>query len=495
MNDTTAAPLAAVDLGSNSFRVEVGALAQGRYQRLDYRKETVRLGAGLDADGMLVEAAVQRGLDCLRRFNALLGGVPAGRVRAVATQTLREARNRDAFLQRAQGALGHPIEVIAGREEARLIYAGVALLQPLTRPRLVIDIGGRSTELILGQGRVPQAAESFPVGSVSLSMRWFGDGAVTADAFAAAQVAAEAEFEESLQTFAREHWREALGSSGTVGAVAAVLQAAGRGATITVEGVRWCIARCVAAGHVDRIELPGLKPERRAVFPGGLSIVLALMTQFGIDELQAARGALRQGVIADLHERLLAAAEAHGDVRDETVRALQQRFGVDEAQADRVRAAALALYDTLPAAQRGEPRRELAWAALLHECGMIVSHHDHHRHSEYLIAHADAPGFSQNQQRRIGTLVLGQRGGLRKIDAALALPGVAWQVLCLRLAVIACHAREDAAGALALRAQGADVRVVMPPDWGQRHPRTHYLLGKECEAWGRATALRLALAE
>ena len=178
-------PLAAIDMGSNSFRLEIGQMPQTRYRRIDYLKETVRLGAGLDSNGMLTEEAAQRGLVCLRRFASRLAGFAPGQVRAVATQTLREARNRNAFLLRAQEALGHPIEVISGREEARLIYAGVAHMQPSDEPRLVVDIGGRSTEMIRGQGRTPQVAESFRVGCVSLSMRFFEGGQITRDGFRA----------------------------------------------------------------------------------------------------------------------------------------------------------------------------------------------------------------------------------------------------------------------------------------------------------------------
>lgn len=300
-------PLAAIDMGSNSFRLEIGQMPQTRYRRIDYLKETVRLGAGLDANGMLTEEAAQRGLLCLRRFASRLAGFAPGQVRAVATQTLREARNRNAFLLRAQEALGHPIEVVSGREEARLIYAGVAHMQPSDEPRLVVDIGGRSTELILGQGRVPSFAESFGVGCVSLSMRFFEGGLLTRDGFRAAQVAAGAEFEEGLQSFAPQLWGRALGSSGTASAVSQLLQASGvTDGRITPAGLRWCIARCLDAGHIDRIDLPGLKPERRAVLPGGLAILYTLSAHFDIRALWPAKGALRQGVIVDLHQRLQA---------------------------------------------------------------------------------------------------------------------------------------------------------------------------------------------
>jgi exopolyphosphatase/guanosine-5'-triphosphate,3'-diphosphate pyrophosphatase len=490
-------PLAAVDMGSNSFRLEIGQLQHGRYRRIDYQKETVRLGGGLDADGMLTESAVQRGLDCLRRFAARLAGFSPQQVRAVATQTLREARNRNAFLLRAQEALGYPIEVISGREEARLIYAGVSHLQPTDASRLVIDIGGRSTEMILGQGRTPLLAESFQVGSVSLSMRFFGDGRLSEAAFRAAQIAAGAELEEALQPFAPQRWQEALGSSGTVGAVSQLLAANNvTDGRITPAGLRWCIAGCIQAGHTDKLRWPALRPDRRAVLPGGLAILYTLATHFGIDSLVAARGALRQGVIIDLRERLEALRHAHPeDVRDETVRELQGRFGVATDQALRVRTLAQTLYDAVADGDaHAENRRELGWACDLHEVGQMVSHHDHHRHSAYLVANVDGAGFSQSQQRRISELVLGQRGGLRKLEPALDNPAFAWQALCLRLAVIKCHARGAVdPKALRLRRDGADALLHFTPQWAEAHPRTLHLLGEEAAAWARQGGLRLVL--
>jgi exopolyphosphatase/guanosine-5'-triphosphate,3'-diphosphate pyrophosphatase len=417
-------------------------------------------------------------------------------VRAVATQTLREATNRDEFLLRAQGALGFPVEVISGREEARLIFTGVAQLQPSDTPRLVIDIGGRSTEMILGRGREPAVAESFQVGCVSLSMRYFGDGRLSASAFEAAQVAAGAELEEALHTFTRESWQEALGSSGTAGAVAQLLTASGvSDGTITPEGLRWCIERCIRAGQVDRLKLPGLKVERRPVIAGGLAILSALAGQFGVDRIGAARGALRQGVIVDLHDRLLALhRQRPGDLRDRSVAELQERFRVDREQAGRVREVALALFDQLVPDAQPEARRELGWACDLHEVGLMVSHHDHHRHSAYLVGRADAPGFSQSQQRRLAELVLGQRGGLRKLDVALARAGFVQQVLCLRLAVIKCHARDSVdAGAWRVDARTGSVRLRWPASWDRNRPRTRFLLGEESQAWQRSGLYRLEL--
>lgn len=493
----TSGPLAAIDMGSNSFRLEIGQMQHGRYRRIDYLKETVRLGAGLDEQGLLTEPAAQRGLACLERFARRLEGFEPGQVRAVATQTLREAQNRNAFLERAQKALGYPIEVISGREEARLIYAGVAHLQPSDAPRLVIDIGGRSTEMILGHGRIPVTAESFRVGSVSLSMRHFPDGKLTEAGFRAAQIAAGAEFEEGLDAFSPRHWREALGSSGTAGAVSQLLAASRiSDGTITPKGLRWLIQRCIEAGHVDKIDLPGLKEDRRAVIAGGLAILYTLAAHFRIEALQPARGALRQGVIIDLYDRMHAPDGAESsDVRDSSVAELQQRFQVDVPQAERVRSVALSLYRQMASRADADALRELGWACDLHEVGMMVSHHDHHRHSAYLLSHVDAPGFSQNQQRRIADLVLGQRGGLRKIEAALGNEGFASQVLALRLATIECHARGAFAGhAIGLERNGRAASLVLPDDWARTNPRTVYLLQEEADAWQRNGSLDLQIA-
>ena len=502
--------LAAIDVGSNSLRLEIGQMRAGQYQCIDDLKETVRLGAGLDSRGELSEEASARGLACLRRFALRLQGLPAARVRAVATQTLREARNRDDFLLRAQAALGLPVEVISGREEARLIYVGVAHLQPSQVPRLVIDIGGRSTEMILGRGLQALRAESFAVGSISLSQQHFADGRLTPAAFRAAQVAAGAELEEALEPFAPRQWREALGASGTVSAVSHALSASGvDGGVITPEGLRWLIERCLDAGHVDRLDLPGLTEDRRGVIAGGVSLLYTLATQFGIPALKPTAGALRQGVIIDLHVRVAASRQplpdarsgaTQNDVRSASVRSLQRRFKVDTAQARRVRSVALALYagvtrgDGSHSSAVTEDVRELAWACDLHEVGMSVSQHDHHRHSAYLLGNADAAGFSLSQLQHLAALILGQRGGLGKVADTLAREGAALQMLALRLAVIECHARGSLTPrALQLGRSDDGVQLRFAPGWPAAHPRSMYLLQQEAQAWAETGRLDLAL--
>lgn len=499
LTSASAGLLAAIDIGSNSFRLEIGRVASGRYRRHEYLKEVVRLGACLDEQSRLTDLAFERGLGTLEAFAKRLQGFDRSRIRAVATQTLREARNRDEFLRAAQRALGYPIEVVSGREEARLIYSGVSFLQPSEASRLVIDIGGRSTELILGQGRTPGPAESFPVGSVSLSMRYFGDGRLTSQAFRAAQIAAGAEFEEALTEFAPSLWTEALGSSGTAGAVSHVLRESGEtDGSITAPALAKLIDRCIEAGHVDRIQIPGLGDDRRAVLPGGLAILYTLVNHFGIEQLRPAKGALRQGVIIDLHERILSerAGKLGQDIRELTVAALQKRFAVDVEQAARVRDTTLSLHDAVLPDADPQARRELAWACDLHELGLAVSHHDYHRHSAYLMANLDAPGFSQSQQRRIGQLVLAQRGGLRKIEEQLADPVFAWQTLCLRLAVIRCHARQaELSPAYRLARRNGRVAVLgWHPAQQTPNPKALHLLQEEMQAWERQGPIRLEFA-
>ncbi len=504
----TATPewLAAIDMGSNSFRLEIAEISHGRYKRLDYIKQTVRLGAGLDEHGMLTEEATQRGLSCLATFARRLEGFEPHRVRAVATQTLREARNRDAFLARGHEALGFPIEVISGREEARLIYQGVSRLQPSEVPRLVVDIGGRSTEMILGKGRTALSAESFRIGSVSLSMKHFPDGRFTREGFRAAQIEAGAELEEALQPFARHHWREALGSSGTAGAISQILEASGvTNGSITPQALRWCIEQCLKAGHVDQLQLPGLKPDRKAVLGGGLSILYTLAMHFDIEVMRPAKGALRQGVIFDLEERLEAARNHQQiDPRELSVRELQQRFRVDLVQAGRVRQQATALWRSLngsvppgrrPSVVALETQRELEWAANLHEIGMMVSHHDHHRHSAYLLGHVDAAGFSQSQLRHLADLVLGQRGELAKLAHHLPDQEVMNQVLCLRLAAILHHARMDLPPKVArLEASKGQTTLHLKASWARQNLRTLHLLEEELPKWQKDGDRRLLLA-
>ena len=487
--------LAAIDLGSNSFRLEICKAERGQLQRVEYLKDAVRLGAGLDDARRLDDAAMGRGWASVARFAELVRDLEPRAVRAVATATLREALNRDAFLARAQALLSLPIDVISGHEEARLIYSGVSHFLPESdESRLVFDIGGRSTELILGRGKQPRVVESYDVGSVELSMRFFADGRISARSFNAAHVAAQAGLEGAQGVLAAERWDAVYGASGTVGAVSDVLRAEGMtDGTITPAALDALVRRMADAGHVDKLKLAGLKDDRRPVIGGGVAIVRALVALLRLERIAPARGALRHGVMIEMLDQ----DAPERDIRTASVQRLQRQFAVDVSQAQRVSDMASWLFSALhpkPDERMQRAARMLRYAALLHEIGMAVSHESYHRHGEYIVRHADAAGFADHQLERLATLVLAQRGGLRKAEAALAADAVLRdQVLALRIAIVLCHARSDpTAGQLRLGRTADGWLLVIDTPWADGHPQSMYLLREEEKAWSRtAWALEL----
>ena len=485
--------LAAVDLGSNSFRLEIGRLEHGEFCRTEYLKETVRQGGGLDENRNLTEQAMQTGWECLARFGERLAGFKVSEVRAVATQTLREARNRDVFLKRANQVLGFPIDVISGREEARLIYQGVAQMLPATEERrLVIDIGGRSTELILGQGRTPQVMESFRLGSIAWSKRYFPDGQFTRKAFEIAEIAATAVLDEAFDAYHPDNWDAAYGSAGTVSAIGDVLIAAGwPSGHITQEGLDWILDKLVLAQSADRLRLPGMREDRKAIIGGGVSVMRAVFRLLGIESMEMASGGLRHGLICDL----LGNTGFTGDLRVSSVSRLARKFGIDTAHGQRVGKVASLLFSQLSAmpnlaeehSAHGRLVRKLHWAAELHEIGSHISHSDYHKHGAYILDNADAMGFSLSEMHRLSLLVLGHRGKLRKLEAALDDDDLMGQLLSLRLAVILCHARRDPdlSGMTLTRVGSASwqIRLSCRSEWAEAFPQSAHLLREEVSAW------------
>ena len=486
--------LAAIDLGSNSFRLEIGVLEHGHIRRVEYLKETVRQGNGLDADRMLSLEAMQRGWECLARFSERLSGFGTKFVRAVATQTLREAKNRDEFLSHAEKLLGFPIEVISGREEARLIYSGVVNLLPQSEEkRLVIDIGGRSTEIILGSGFKPQTMESYRVGSVKWSMKYFADGEFSVSAFDWAEVAAKAVLDEALSLYPKNSWDVAYGSSGTIGAVADVLQAAGwPEETISREGLNWLKEKLIKSVQVDTLRLEGVKEDRKPVLGGGLAVLCALFDLMQIDTMHAAQGALRHGVLYDLLQR-----EENTDLRTTMVAALGNRFAVDVEQAERVQKTAVNLFkgvldkSTCDSDRALRLEKKLGWAAHLLEIGTRISHSDFHKHGAYILDNADLPGFSMSELHRLSQLILGHRGKLKKLEIELKNPEFMIQLMSLRVAAILCHARRDP------DLKGISLKIAddnktgfviqCKKSWIQQWPQSAHLLREECIAWQKTT--------
>ena len=491
-NDTR---LAAIDLGSNSFRLEIGKFEGGQIERVEYLKETVRQGAGLDENNVLSQDAMERGWACLERFRERLAGFPKEYIRAVGTQTLRQAVNREEFLTRGCQILGVPIDVVSGPEEARLIYQGAASLLPRSSERrLVVDIGGRSTELIIGKNLRALALDSSRVGSVTWSMRYFPKGHFTPAAVRRADVAAKAELDDARAVYSAGNWDSAYGCSGTVAAVSDMLCAAGgMPGMVTRDGLDWLVERLLHARSVEALQLDGLREDRKPVIGGGVSVLRALFDLFGIQEMHVSVGALRQGVMHDLLKRQQPAT----DIRSQTVNKLMEKFCADTTQATRVERTTLALYRQLPhpdADKQERRERKLRWAARLHEIGRHVSYSSYHRHGAYILENAEAPGFALPELHHLSQLVLGHRGKLHKLDIDWAeADSFAEALLALRLAVILCHARRSPQmGGLQLSevrakdaAQIKGFLLTVPKDWVARFPQSHYLLEQEVQIWSK----------
>jgi len=474
--------LAAVDLGSNSFHLQVARVDGDQIYPLDALREPVRLGAGLTAEKRLDEPSQERALECLMRFGERLRGLPPKAVRAVGTNTLRVAKNAKAFLRRAESALGVPIEVIAGREEARLIYVGVSHSLPLTRERrLVVDIGGGSTELIIGAGLKPLRLESLYMGCVSWSLRFFPDGRITKSALKSAELAARAELQTIASRFSRRHWHEAVASSGTARSLAEVMQMNGFGdGDITPAGMEALRAYLLRTGDVNRLALAGLRADRIPVLPGGFAIMSAVIDALEAESIGIAAGALRQGILWDLLGRV-----HHHDMRDVTVAQLMQRCHVDRAQAKRVGRLAAALHARV--ADGGELETDaqfIGWAAKLHEIGIGVAYSGYHRHSAYILANGDMPGFSRMEQERLSVLVLAHRGQLKKLGEVSVREEDRPLVAALRLATLFCRSRTDPAlPPLALKASGRTFTLSLPGEWLADNPLTETALREEARQW------------
>jgi exopolyphosphatase / guanosine-5'-triphosphate,3'-diphosphate pyrophosphatase len=478
--------IAAVDLGSNSFHMVVARHSHGQLIILDRLREMVRLGAGLDEQGRLTREATEAALACLQRFGQRLHDMKAESVRVVGTNTLRRARRKGAFLDRARAALGQPIEIISGIEEARLIYLGVAHTMP-NEPgrRLVVDIGGGSTEVIIGEAKQAKKLESLYMGCVSMSSRYFSDGGITDKRIKRARIAARLELEPVRASFRNYGWDQAVGSSGTIRSVGDVIRARNNGdGVITPAAVEALIEHAIKAGDVSKLRLVGLSEERLPVFAGGLAILVEILDAFDIKTMRVADGALREGLLYDMVGRF-----TDEDARARSVRAMQARYHVDIAQAERVEASALDfLRQTTGEWQLDEPFAELvlSWAARLHEIGLDVSHSHYHKHGAYLLEHADMPGFPQEEQRILAAVVGAHRRKLHVQSMQDLMPP--WHIkaeyltLLLRLSVLLHRGRSATAlPKIELHAKGRSLEIAFPKGWLDAHPLTATDLENEIE--------------
>jgi exopolyphosphatase/guanosine-5'-triphosphate,3'-diphosphate pyrophosphatase len=472
--------VAAVDLGSNSFHMIVCSLHEGKLQTVDRLKEMVRLASGLDAKNYLDEATQIRALACLERFGQRIGHFPPESVRIVGTSTLRTAKNATQFLEKAEIALNHPIHIISGIEEARLIYQGVAnSLSSQQKWRLVMDIGGGSTEFIIGSGDNPRDKESLPMGCVSVSTAFFEKGKLSKDAFNQAVLLAQCRLEPFEQKFQRKNWDEALGASGSLRAIDKVLLAKNWSNNgITLAGLEQLVAHIGTCSHINQLNLPELDSERLPVFVGGVAIVYATFKSLKITQMTVSDGALREGLIHDLVGRIY-----DHDIRSATVRSIAQRYHVDNSHALRVQSALDYLLEQLPKnylqGDSEEARLFLHWAAQLHELGHDIAHNQYHKHSAYVIENGDFAGFSRQDQMVLASIVRAHRRKFPvKVFADLPPP---WHqdaqklAILLRLAVLLHRSRQEdyemPKFKLSLNKLGMKLRF--PDGWLESSPLTH----------------------
>jgi exopolyphosphatase/guanosine-5'-triphosphate,3'-diphosphate pyrophosphatase len=477
MTDSMEESFAAIDLGSNSFHMIVARYKDGRLQVIDRLKDMVRLASGLDEKGRLSDEAMQRAIECLERFGQRIREIPRINVRAVGTNTLRQARNSRIFQEKVRRALGHPVEIISGREEARLIFLGVAHTIYNDRDRrLVVDIGGGSTELIIGRGYEPGLTESLSMGCVNVSQRFFDDGQITAKRMHRALLACRQGLEAIEALYRRAGWDAVIGSSGTISTINDVVIKNGWSDTgITATSLESLSCYLIETGHADKLKLEGLSERRRPVFAGGVSVLRAVFEGLAIDHMTFSDGALREGLLYDLLGRV-----HDEDIRADTVSEVSQRYQVDREQAERVAATALDLFEQVRRDWRlnhkGD-RKLLEWGARLHEIGLSISHSQYHRHGAYLLTHADLPGFSRPEQYALAMLVQAHR---RKFPGAEleALPAedrerVTRLCLLLRLAVVLNRGRTyTAPPKLGLSVSEKELRLRLPEDWAKAYPLT-----------------------
>ena len=480
----TFSTIAAVDLGSNSFRLQVGRVVDDQIYPLDSLRDPVRLAAGLTAAKHLDDAAQARAVECLKRFGERLRGLPPGAVRAVGTNTLRVAKNARDFMPRFEAALGFPIEVVAGREEARLIYLGVSHSLPAsTETRLVVDIGGGSTEFIIGAGNQPHRLESLYMGCVSYSLKYFPGGKIGKSDMKHAETAARIEIETIKKQFSRKNWQQAVASSGTARAIGDIIEANGWSQSgITREGVEKLRSALLKAGDAAKLDLLGLKDDRVAVLPGGFAIMVAIFSELDVEHMALATGAMRQGILWDMIGR------AHRrDMRELTVRQFVKRYHVDATHAHRVERLALKLFEQLAEGGKAEneyPMQMLSWAARLQEIGLTVAHSGYHKHSAYIVAHADMPGFSKMEQGQLSMLVLAHRGSLSKLRGVVK-QDQDWSLLiALRLAALLHRSRSEVR-LPAIRASRRKSMFTFEVDarWLSVNPLTEAELREEVRDW------------
>ncbi|GGD76420.1 Ppx/GppA phosphatase family protein [Lacimicrobium alkaliphilum] len=464
---------AAVDLGSNSFHLVIVRVTHGCVHIVGKVKQKVRLAAGLNQDLQLDELSMERGWKCLETFAERLQDIPPANIRIVATATLRLAGNAGTFLSQAEGILGHKIDVISGEEEARQIYLGVAYTSANQGNSLVIDIGGASTEVVVGKDFTPLKLASLDMGCVTFMERYFQQGQLTQCNFDSAMAAARALVRQIAPEYKTYQWRQCLGASGTPQAVTEIMVAQGINDNIRLTYLQDLMHQCVEHGSLDKLDIEGLSEARRSVFPSGLAILLVLFEEVGIEQMQISGGALREGLIYGMLENI-----HHHDIRLQTLDSLICRFHIEEEQAHRVAETALALYRQLPQTElfcQMDAEGVLLAAARLHEIGLHIDYKLSHQHGSYILSHVAMPGYTKLQQDSIRDLILCHRQDLNLQPFSLYQQDVAivLKMLCrlLRIAfVLSIRRKNNLLPAIELKTDDEAITLVFPDGWLKAHP-------------------------
>lgn len=474
MSHDVSSPLyAAIDLGSNSFHMLVVRHIDGSVQTMAKIKRKVRLAAGLDENNALSLEAMQRGWDCLSLFAERLQDIPKENIRIVGTATLRTATNVNEFLVKANQILGHPIEVIPGEEEAATIYKGVAHTSGGMGRRLVVDIGGASTEFIIGEGFEAKALTSLKMGCVTWLERHFKDRQLNTTNFNNAIAAAKQTLEPILKQYCELGWNVCVGASGTVQALQEIMLAQGMDEIITLPKLQRLQKQAMMSAHLEELEIEGLTLERALVFPSGLSILIAIFESFHIEEMTLAGGALREGLVYEMVEGL-----RQDDIRARTLRSVQRRYQIDQSYAQQVADLASKLLLQCGGNEWVEETQAemlLCSAAQLHEIGLSIDFKKGGEHSAYLLQHLDLPGYTRAQKYYLGELARRYREQLTSLPEQHALSGTSAKRILrlLRLAVLLSHRRNtELEPEFKLEANGDVLTLTLDAQWLHDNPLT-----------------------
>jgi len=478
--------VAAVDLGSNSFHMIICSLKDGKLQTIDRLREMVQLAAGLDSHRNLDQPTQQNALACLERFGQRIKNFPPNSVSIVGTNTLRTAKNAQQFISKAEKALGHPIHVISGIEEARLIYQGVAhSMAGSANHRFVMDIGGGSTEYIIGQHSIPHTKESLSMGCITLSQHFFEKGKISRKNFKKATLYAEQHLEPFQNKFHSRNWQEAIGASGSLKAISNILQTSGWSNNgITREGLEQLVVHLLKLNHYEEIQFPTLSLERKPVFIGAVAIVYATFRAFNIEQMTISDGALREALIYDLLGRIY-----NHDIRSETSRMIAERYHTDRKHSEQIKETTQYIVGKLaehpcffdnPACLQF-----LEWAADLHEIGLEIAHSHFHKHSAYIIENGDLAGFSKQDQLILSKLVRSQRKKFSP-ERFTELPGV-WQentaimAIVFRLATLLHRSRHNSRPDFKISIENRNIVLTFPKQWLEQSPLTQADLEQETQ--------------